>query len=37
MFRKAKAKINLVLLGNVDLFVWTSGFQNPLSHTHFTM
>ena len=21
----------------MDMFVWTSGFQNPLAHTHFNM
>ena len=30
------AQKNLVLR-NVDMFVWTSGFHNPLAHTHFNM
>ena len=25
------------LLRNLDMFVWTSGFQYPLAHTHFNM
>ena len=32
----SKAKKNLVL-SNLDMFVWTSGFHNPLAHTHFNM
>ena len=26
-----------IILRNLDMFVWTSGFQNPLAHTHFNM
>ena len=26
-----------VVLPNLDLFVWMSGFQNPLAHTHLNM
>ena len=24
-------------LRNLDMFLWTSGFHNPLDHTHFNM
>ena len=27
----------ILVLGNLDMFVWTSGFHNPLAHTHFNM
>ena len=26
-----------IILRNLDMFVWTSGFQNSLAHTHFNM
>ena len=26
-----------IILSNLGMFVWTSGFQNPLAHTHFNM
>ena len=26
-----------MVLRNVDMFVWTSDFHNPLAHTHFNM
>ena len=26
-----------MVLRNVGMFVWTSGFHNPLAHTHFNM
>ena len=35
MLNKARQK-NLVL-SNVDMFVWKSGFHNPLAHTDFNM
>ena len=33
---QSKAKNDLVLR-NVDMFVWTSGFHNPPTHTYFNM
>ena len=27
----------ILVLRNLDMFVWTSGFHNPLAHTHFNM
>ena len=27
----------ILVLSNLDMFVWTSGFHNPLAHTHFNM
>ena len=36
MLRGARLKKNLVLW-NLDMFVWMSGFQNLLAHTHFDM
>ena len=32
----SEAKKNLVP-SNLDMFVWMSGFHNPLAHTHFNM
>ena len=32
----SEAKIILVP-SNLDMFVWMSGFHNPLAHTHFNM
>ena len=34
--KQSEAKKNLVLR-NLDMFMWTSGFCNPLAHTHFNM
>ena len=33
---RSEAKKFLVQ-SNLDMFVWTSGFHNPLVHTHFNM
>ena len=32
----SKAKKNLIPR-NLNMFAWTSGFHNPLGHTHFNM
>ena len=34
--KQSEAKKNLILR-NLDMFVWTSGFHNPLIHTDFNM
>ena len=34
--KQSEAKKKLVLR-NLDMFVWTSGFHNPLVHTDFNM
>ena len=36
MHSEVKCKNNLVLR-NLDVFVWMSGFHNPLANTHFNM
>ena len=33
----SKERQNNLVLRNLDMFVWTSGFHNPLAHTHFNM
>ena len=33
----SKARLKKTILGNLDMFVWTSGFHNLLAHTHFNM
>ena len=35
MLSKVKLKENWS--SRIYMFVWTSGFQNPLAHTHFNM
>ena len=36
MLREAWLK-KMLVLQNLGMFVWTSGFQNLLAHTHFDM
>ena len=35
--RKLCFQVVKIILRNLDIFVWTSGFQNSLAHAHFNM
>ena len=36
VLREVRQK-KILVPSNLDMFVWTSGFHNPLAHTHFNM
>ena len=33
----SEVRLKKFVVRNLDMFVWTSGFPNPLAHTHFNM
>ena len=37
MIIPSKVRKKNLVLSNLDMFVWTSGFHNPFDHTHFNM